>query len=72
MGLVYLRKSAGIALQINKWDVLIIILRKILNSFSFRQSNIRGKFIALGFFAFFILMPLVWTAFMLCHQIYVP
>jgi hypothetical protein len=48
VGLEYLHKSADIARQINKCDVLIVTLRKILNSFSVRQSTVRGKFIALG------------------------
>jgi hypothetical protein len=52
MGLEYLHKSADIARQINKWVVLIITLRKILNSFSVRQSNLRGEFVALGLLQF--------------------
>ena len=31
----------------NEWDVLIVALRKILNSFSVRQSIVRGKSTAL-------------------------
>jgi len=53
MGLEYLHKSADIARQINKWVVLIITLRKILNSFSVRQSNLRGEFVALGLCSFY-------------------
>jgi hypothetical protein len=52
MGLECLHKSADIARQINKWDVLIVTLRKTLNSFSVRQSNVRGKFIALDLLHF--------------------
>jgi len=52
MGLEYLHKSVDIAHQINKWDVVIITLGKILNSFSVGQSNVRGKLIALGLLHF--------------------
>lgn len=47
MGLEYLHKIVDIARQINKWDVLIITLRKILNTFSVTQSNVTGKCSAL-------------------------
>jgi hypothetical protein len=52
VGLDYLHKSADIACEINKCDVLITTLRKILNFFSVRQSTVRGKFIALGLLHF--------------------
>ena len=42
MGLEYLHKCADIAHQINEWDVLIVTLRKILNSFRVRQANVQG------------------------------